>query len=310
MVAALLVISGCTAGIKGRADQPDYIAASPSNSVYVDEIRHAMNVAQSAEDAYCIAIQIACPSETSAITTELEAPIVPAGNTRLYRDTYAYEMMRAYDLALQDYGRSLSIEGRGGSFAQHLLNLGLITAAGISKVQESARILNLLAASVLGIGEGYSETVLVKQTIPALLNKMRTAQSAKRVQIIGRLKSQDVANYSLSAVRLDLSELGGVSTIDTAVTQLNKDAEDGLQEQKKTEELTKTIQRCDGDDTARMAAWFFVGDKDLQATRLADLRTFLADKKQSEVDPVELIYGCSLAGLRKSFIKEKLDGGA
>ncbi|MEM9059869.1 MAG: hypothetical protein AAGD13_05355 [Pseudomonadota bacterium] len=259
---------------------------------------------------------IACvsPKEMRESAPGQRLPLVPntaqLAQLKLYRDTYSYEMMRAYDLALQDYGRSLSVEGRGGSFFEHLLSLGLITAAGISKVQESARVLNLLSAAVIGAGDGYSESVLVNQTVPALLKKMRAAQSAKRAEIIGLLRSQDVTTYPLSAARLDLSELGGVSTIDAAIVELNSDAEQSLMESKIEEKAVKTIQRCDGDDTAKMAEWFFTGNIESEDARAEQLKEFLSEKKEKNVDPVELIYGCNLAGLRKSFIKEVLEGGS
>lgn len=311
MAIAIAALAGCSfAGIKGRADPPDYLARSPSNTVYDETLQHALETAKSAEQQYCKLHPFACPGAGVAATVSTEVVSMPGAadrmaQLRVYRDAYSYEMMRAYDLALQDYGRSLSVEGRGGSFAEHLLNLGLVTAAGISKVPETARVLNAIASGALGISTGYSETVLVEQTIPALLKRMHASQSAKRAAIIDRLQSLDVLNYPLSAVRLDLSELGGLASIDSAVNALNADAEQVLQTERVAEEAAKSITPCDGDDVKIMKEWLILSQTDEKKARLERVRSFLDAKNLNGVSSVRFVYDCDHADLRKEFINSE-----
>lgn len=305
-LAALIVISGCAAGIKGRADPPDHIVEATNESVYGDQIRNALAVAGAAEQAYCSYVPYACGDPQKAEGAEARIPT--PGNQdplRYHRNTYLYEMMRAHELALQDYGRALSVEGRGGSFFTYLLNLGVITAAGVSKVQETARVLNVLGTGIRGISAGYDETVLLKQTLPALLDQMEAAQSTERTRIIERME-QDAITYPLSAARHDIARLGEAATLDVAVTALVAQAKEQKTEAVEEEAEAREIKQCSSEFTARLKAWFAPDDDEVLKKRITEATTFFRDNGDTvpDRDVVEFYEDCRHAALQKAFVKK------
>lgn len=223
-LAAALSASGCTSAIKGRADPPSHLASSSIKSAYILDIQSAVAEAKRAEAAYCLVLPSACDPETVA-----KMGFTPAGSGSLadaqrFRNDFVYAMIRAHRLAMEDYARSLSIEGGSTSLYASLLKLGLTTAATISKVQETARVLNALAVAAIGIDEQYNEQLLLGQTVAALINKMRAAQSREITALLARM-NDPVGAYPLAAARADVVRLGAAATIETAVADLTSEAE-------------------------------------------------------------------------------------
>ena len=83
-------------------------------------------------------------------------------------------------------------------------------------MQETARVLNVLAGGVVGLGSGYDEEVLQNQAVSLLLNKMKSSQSDMRAQIIGHV-NDDVLTYPLAMARFDVDKLGNAATFEAAI---------------------------------------------------------------------------------------------
>lgn len=304
---AMLLAAGCAAGIKGRADPPKIITEATNSSVYVEQIAEALAVAKRAEAAYCLGDPTACaptgntaPVVVQASNGQAAAPDEAA--MTLYRNNYAYSMMSAYDLALQDYARSLSVEGRGMSFFAHLAQLGLTTAATISKVEETSRVLSALATAAIGVETGYSEKLLIKQTIEALIDKMRAEQIRHRVRIVERMKTS-ISDYPLTAVRLDVNELGSAATIETALTALTADAKKDRDAAESAEDTARVTEYCKTEYSDRLTAWFKApdGDDALRLERYKATVDFLEEEKIT-VPPWEFLIDCKHKDAQKKFV--------
>jgi hypothetical protein len=200
-------LGGCAAGIKGRADSPAYLATS-SNSYFQPEIATATKEAEGFK------------KEWLALRTNggVEAKL------RMTRNDYAYTMLRAYDLALQDYARSLSVEGRGGSFALTLATLGLTSTATIISNSVTQSILSAAATGLLGAQEGFSKDVLLEKTVDVLLVQMTTKHLQARQVVIDRLNRYDAMAYPITAVDLDLVTLSRVTSFEVALNEVGEAA--------------------------------------------------------------------------------------
>ncbi len=281
-VVTIVLATGCTAGIKGRADVPSYIAKSPSRSVYAEEISIQLGSANAAQAAYCLADPSACPldgagslSREKRLLVEQSVQINSSEDALArYRNNYLNSMMSAHELALQDYARQLSIEGRGGSFAKHLATLGLASAASITGSEKASSILNVLTTAVVGVGDGYNQEVLLGSTISALLNQMKADQSKKRNWIVGRM-SKSNASYPLSAARLDITELGSNVSIDSAIAAIQEQAESAKKQAVEKENLARTISFSKGKYSDRLQVWFDVDDEKLHQSRIENAEAFL-----------------------------------
>lgn len=275
-----LTAAGCTAGIKGRSDPPHRIALQDFNrSEYAQQIDQALRDAATAEAYYCVAKPWACGEDVlgrrPALATDTVKPTV-AELVEL-RNAYVNNMTLAHKLALEDYARALTVEGGTTSFLAHLTQLGLNTAAVISKVPETSRVLSALAVGVLGIDEGYSKKVLLGNTIPVLLDKMRAAQITEITKILSRL-TQSVETYPLSAARADVVNLSAVVNIETAIQAIAEEARNARKQAEKEEDKVRTIEFCKSAYTDRIRDWFNTDDLEVQSSRFAAAQSFLNEQ--------------------------------
>lgn len=301
----VLTAAGCTAGFKGRSDPPSRIATQDFiRSEYAALIEQSLRDAAQAEAYYCLAKPWSCGEDVFGRRPEL-----PSGTDVLrgaalveLRNDYVNAMTSAHKLALEDYARALTVEGATSSFLAHLGELGLNVAAGISRVQETSRILNALAVGVIGIDEDYDKEVLLGNTIPVLLDKMRAAQTTEVTKIFTRL-SQSIEAYPLSAARADVLNLGAVVNIETAIQALAKDAKDDRDEAEKKENEVRTTEFCKSAYTDRIDAWLKVDDQDVLIARVGAIQKFLSAQK-IDLDPAEFISDCKFAQKHLAMVGE------
>lgn len=201
------VVAGCAAGIKGRSDTPRYLAGS--ESYYATDIATALAEATTWKTAYAKATSN--PDEAKRA-----------------RNNYAFKMLEAHGYALQDYARSLSVEGRGGNFALSVATIGLTGASTIIRNSSTQSILSGIATGLLGIQEGFSKEVLLENTVDFLLLQMTAKHLQLRKQIISKLDAS-VTAYPLAAVDLDLSDMSRVTSFEIALGEIKEEANAKLQ---------------------------------------------------------------------------------
>lgn len=299
----LFSLTACAAGLKGRADPPNRVLNYNNQSVYHDDIEQAMRAAAAAERGYCVQDSSSCPPEDlERWNISFEATAVP--NTELmryYRNNYIYEMMRAHELAMQSYARALSVEGNAVNLVENITQVGLTVAAGVTQVQETARVLNALAGGVIGLGAGYDEQVLVQNTVPVLLDKMKSAQANKRAEIFGRM-GRSITDYPLSAARLDISTLGAAATFEAALSQIASEAEADLSKAEESEKIARDPNGC---DTARtkLKALIETEDQELRKSRDKLVSDFFTKNNITPSVPV-FLRDCAQAGNMAKLIAE------
>lgn len=279
-----LIFSGCAAGIKGRADLPQRIANS--NSPYSNQISNTLDDSKIAELAYLNAREANQP-----------------GKMRAHRDDYIYAMLSAYELALQDYSRKLSIEGRGGSFAQKLAVLGLSTAGAISTVSQTQAILSSVSGAITGLGQGYNEQLLIGNTVPVLLNNMVTAQLLAREAIFARMKLNTLA-YPLSAAKFDITGIGRTATIEVALNEAAGSSLSARRDALEKVENVRTVPFTSNAQTQKLIAWFSVADDAILRGRVGAAKAFLARRGIKESVSVFIASADKYGALYPVFIRE------
>ena len=305
MVICALAAAGCTAGFKGRSDPPSQIAVQDFNrSEYAALIEQALRDAAHAEAYYCLVKPWACGEDVFGRRPILpsDAPVPDKATLVELRNDYVNAMMLAHKLALEDYARALTVEGATTSFLTHLGELGLNVAAGISRVQETSRILNALAVGVIGLDDGYEKEVLLGNTIPVLLDKMRAAQLTEVARIVTRT-SQSLDAYPLSAARADVLNLSAVVNIETAIQAIAKDAKDDRDEAERDLQEARTTKYCESAFTERLSVWFDNDNADVAAARLALGQGFLT-KQGISTTVAEFIADCNQSQKHLAMIGE------
>ncbi len=300
-----LATAGCSAGFKGRSDPPSQIATqSVVKSEYAALIEQALRDAAQAEAYYCAAKPWVCGEDVFGRRPVLPSVASVPEKAALVelRNDYVNAMVLAHKLALEDYARALTVEGATSSFLAHLGELGLNVAAGISRVQETSRILNALAVGVIGLDDGYEKEVLLGNTIPVLLDKMRAAQTTEVTKIFTRL-SQSTEAYPLSAARADVLNLSAVVNIETAVQALAKDAKDDRDKAEKRENEVRTTEFCKSAYTDRIDAWLDVDDQEVLIARVGAIQKFLSAQK-IDLDPAVFISDCKFARKHLAMVGE------
>lgn len=295
-----VMLAGCSsAGLKGRADPPTEIAASSRPSAYSSEIKQALNEAALVEAYFCRQRPWVCSVDVydrrpkTADLVELRTEPDLQG----LRNDYLHAMTRAYKLALEDYARKLTVEGGWFSFASHLAQLGLNVAAGISKVQETARVLNALAVGAIGVDERYDERVLLGNTIQVLLEKMRAAQS-RQIAAILRRRNQSIGDYPLSEARADVIDLGAVVNIETAIAALAKEARD---DRESAEAEVRETKACNSEVNQKIKAWLRNDDADEVKKRFSAIQNFLKTNNVN-LSVAQFVADCRLADQQLALI--------
>lgn len=305
MLLCALPVAGCTAGFKGRSDPPSQIAVQDFNrSEFAALIEQSLRDAAQAEAYYCLAKPWSCGEDVFGRRPELPSETVVLGGPTLVelRNDYINAMTSAHKLALEDYARALTVEGATSSFLAHLGELGLNVAAGISRVQETSRVLNALAVGVIGLDENYDKEVLLGNAIPVLLDKMRAAQINEIAKIVNRT-GQSLEAYPLSAARADVLNLSAVVNIETAIQALAKDAKDDRNKAERDLQEARTTAYCESAFTERLAAWFDNDDPDVMAARIA-LGTGFLSAQGIDLTVAEFVADCTQASKHLAMIGE------
>jgi hypothetical protein len=252
--------AGCAAGIKGRADRPTYLASS--TSYYASDIKVALGEAKNFKDSYY-----------EARTTSSYARM------KELRNDFAYKMMQAHELSLQDYARSLSVEGRGGAFATTLAVLGLSSAATIINNSSTQSILSGISTGLLGARESYSKDVLAEKAVDFVLVRITAAHLNERAKILKRLPESPLT-YPLSAIELDLDNLSRVSSFEVALSDIAASVETTLDNaNNEVEDVTSSFKFSQNEFTPDLESYFDIDDDVELARRVEAGKNWLSEKK-------------------------------
>lgn len=263
----LILVAGCTAGIKGRADRPTYLATS--TSYYASDIKAALNEAAGFKKLYYCMRGVNTSDAQSGTATASCTGVTNTSPQQLLavRNDYAYKMLQAHELALQDYARSLSVEGRGGAFATTLAVLGLSAASTIISNSSTQSILSGISTGLLGARESYSREVLADKAVDFVLIRITAAHLHERAKIFARL-SEDPLTYPLSALELDLENLSRVSSFEVALSGIAASVEQTLNNAEEEVEFKRSFTFSGNKFTPIMDHWLDVSDETEFARRV------------------------------------------
>ncbi len=273
----LIMVAGCTAGIKGRADRPTYLAES--SSYYASDIKAALREAAgfkalyycmrglNTSDAQSDTETGACPGIANPTPVQLLA----------VRNDYAYKMLQAHELSLQDYARSLSVEGRGGAFATTLAVLGLSAASTIISNSSTQSILSGISTGLLGARESYSREVLADKAVAFVLVRITAAHLNQRAKILAQL-SEDPFTYPLSALELDLDNLSRVSSFEVALSDIAASVDQTLVDAEQDVLVAKPkFNFSQNEFTLNLEGWLDIDDDAELARRVQAGKAWLAE---------------------------------
>jgi hypothetical protein len=207
-----LITTGCVAALKGRPDLPIRLSESSARSPYAKEIKRLLVNADAYEKKY-----------VSSYSAGSDAP-----ELKLYRNEYAYTMLAIYELTYQHYAKSLQIEARGGAFALSTAKTSLGVADLIVSSVSTKNIITAISGSLDNFKSNYNVDLIVNSSIQSILNNMLAEQTVIRKNMIDKLKDDNVADYPLSAVQLDLVSIGSVTTMEKALSTSTAKSEENL----------------------------------------------------------------------------------
>jgi len=194
-VAAVLVLGGCEAGLRGGPK--DGLKASRNfNEIIVNGTLSEKRLA-------FLATQRSVDFRT--------------------RNTIIEARMAEIDVAYFQYESRISAEIRSGNFATSVAGI-LIGAAGGQSSGAAAANYAALGGVLSGATAAYQKEVLLNQSLQAFISQMRANRNRKKTEIIGKLAEKgDV--YTLQSALSDLAEYYQAGTLASAIAGLTEKAQ-------------------------------------------------------------------------------------
>lgn len=220
-----VLLTGCVTALKGRPDLPTRLSERTAISPYAKQVKKLLAEAEAYEDFY--------DREYAKSDRDSDA------NLKLYRNDYGYTMLAVYELTYQHYAQRLQVEGRGGAFALDATETALNFAVTVVDSAATKTILSTLVGSLGKFETNYNSNLIVNNSITTILNNMLAEQTRARRAIISRF-DEEVTEYPLSAVQLELVAIGSVVTMEKALATSVDDSEENLKNAKEEKSDGKT----------------------------------------------------------------------